>query len=90
METTYWYESDGYDYPDYIAKNKHNIYLDTLLQNKTGKLNYNLNISDRNWGKYLIIITEKGGHQCGKVLYLNSPYWNKYKYGCGRSSDIKI
>lgn len=77
METTYWYESDGYDYPDYIAKNKHNIYLDTLLQNKTGKLNYNLNISDRNWGKYLIIITEKGGHQCGKVLYFDSPYWNK-------------
>ncbi|MBX7227027.1 MAG: hypothetical protein K1X55_13420 [Chitinophagales bacterium] len=77
MQWSYWYASDGNDYPSYISGSKNNIYIDTTIQYSNGRYNFPMNIPDRDWGKYLIVVKDPGGHSCGQVVYFDTPYWKK-------------
>lgn len=74
----WWYEREENEFSNFVARNATSIIKDTLIAPADANANFSLKIEDKNWGRYLITVTDiVGGHQSGTVVFFDRPYWNR-------------
>lgn len=73
----WWY--DGYeDLASFTSRSSTILIKDTLVRNILGKTTFNYSVEGDQYGKYLVLVTdEKGGHQTGKLMHFDWPYWSR-------------
>lgn len=77
VDWNWWYDGTK-DFATFTARNGVVLYKEINLSTENGKSEFSLNIPDEEYGKYLIIITDKnGGHQTGQLIHFDWPYWSR-------------
>ncbi|NRA12889.1 MAG: hypothetical protein HRT57_13110, partial [Crocinitomicaceae bacterium] len=74
---SWWY--DGYeDLASFTSRSSTIFIKEVKLNNKNGKTSFNFKVKNDDYGKYLVLVTdEKGGHQTGKLIHFDWPYWSR-------------
>lgn len=76
IEWRWWYENDDDEASTYLTKASTIVVKDTILKTLNGKSNFNFISTSTNFARYLFVITdENGGHQTGKIISFDYPYW---------------
>lgn len=78
IQWRWWYERGYEDLANYVSRAGTIIIKDTVISAKNGKGTFPLRINYPEYGRYLITVTDPaGGHQTGKVIYIDWPYWSR-------------
>lgn len=77
VDWNWWY--DGYeDLASFTSRSSTILIKDTVVKNTNGTTNFRFSVSEEQYGKYLILVSdEKGGHQTGKLIHFDCPYWSR-------------
>lgn len=78
IQWRWWYERNEEDLANYISRAGTIVVKDTLISTKEGKSSFNFRVNYPEYGRYLITVSDlKGGHETGKVVYIDWPYWSR-------------
>jgi hypothetical protein len=78
IQWRWWYERDQEDLSDYVSRTGTICLKDTLIAADSGKGNFKFKVNYPEYGRYLVTVTDlEGGHQTGKVMYIDWPYWSR-------------
>ncbi len=78
VQWRWWYEKDADDLASYISRSGTLVLKDTLIKTIDGKGAFKFHVNYPDYGRYLITVTDlDGGHQTGKVVYIDWPYWQR-------------
>jgi len=73
---SWWWNRNDNDLSSYINSTSANVILDENISTVNGKSKVKLRIDYPDWGRYLVMATDKkGGHIAGKIVYVDWPYW---------------
>lgn len=73
---SWWWNRNDNDLSSYVNSTSANIILNEDISTTNGKAKVKLRIDYPDWGRYLVMATDKkGGHIAGKVVYVDWPYW---------------
>lgn len=71
---SWWWSSNNDNLSTYINNTSANIVLDEDISTSNGKANVKFRIDYPEWGRYLVMATDKnGGHTAGKIIYVDWP-----------------
>lgn len=71
----WWWDSSDDDLGKYSGSNYYDPIFETTTSTKNGKGDFEFEIKYPSWGRYLIKVTDGGGHSTGKVIYADWPGW---------------
>ncbi len=78
LQWRWWYEQDDENLSDYVARSGALVIADSMLSTRNGRAVYKLRISDQEYGRYLVLVSDvNGGHQSGKIVTFDWPYWSR-------------
>lgn len=78
MKWRWWYEENEDNQVNFLGRNGSRVVFDSTLVTKNGQGKFNFGISDRDYGRFMVLVTdENGGHQTGKIITLDYPSWNR-------------
>lgn len=72
---SWWWNRNDNDLSSYVNSTSANIVLDENVSTTNGKAQVKFRIDYPNWGRYLVMATDKGGHITGKIVYIDWPSW---------------
>jgi len=85
LEWRWWWDQYNGELANYANDNYHKPVKSELLSSKNGRAKVNVNISEGNWGRYLIRITDtKSGHATSTITYFDWANWME-REGTGES-----
>ncbi|MCG9879404.1 MAG: MG2 domain-containing protein, partial [Bacteroidia bacterium] len=75
IQWRWWWDRSEDDLSNYANAEEYNSLMDEEIEivNGIGKFNIRVNYPD--WGRYLILVTDEGGHSTGKAFYMDWPGW---------------
>lgn len=89
LQWRWWYENNDSDLASYIARTGSFLVKDTVLKTKQGKASVAFKINYPDYGKYVIIATDKkGNHQTGLPFTIDWPYWNRSNRVQGEHANL--
>ncbi|HET6990129.1 MAG TPA: MG2 domain-containing protein, partial [Bacteroidia bacterium] len=73
-----WWWSDDYDnLARYVSSDYYSPYMEEEISTKNGVGQFNLNVKNEDYGRYLIRVTdEESGHSTGMLAWFDWPYWD--------------
>lgn len=72
----WWWDNSDRDISYYVSRNYNSPYLKKEVQLVNGKANVDLEIPNKDWGRYYVrILDPKSGHSAGTVAYFDWPGW---------------
>ncbi|PBQ32680.1 hypothetical protein CNR22_13155 [Sphingobacteriaceae bacterium] len=78
VQWRWWYEKNEEDLSHYISRSGTIVLKDTFINAGEGRSGFNFKVNYPEYGRYLITVSDlKGGHQTGKVVTVDWPYWNR-------------
>ncbi len=78
VQWRWWYEKSEDELAQYISRAGTIVLKDTLIKTTEGKASFKFHVQYPEYGRYLITVTDlKGGHQTGKVVTIDWPYWSR-------------
>ncbi|MCW3072480.1 MAG: hypothetical protein JWO44_2370 [Bacteroidetes bacterium] len=78
IQWRWWYEKDQDNIADYISRTGTIVMKDTMIKATDGRGSFKFRINYPEYGRYLVTVTDPvGGHQTGKVIYIDWPYWSR-------------
>ncbi|MCC6370470.1 MAG: hypothetical protein IT236_05630 [Bacteroidia bacterium] len=78
IEWRWWYDRNQEDLSQYVSRAGTIVVQDTLIKTNNGKGYFKFGVNYPEYGRYLITVTDpKGGHQTGKVVCVDWPYWSR-------------
>lgn len=78
IQWRWWYERDDENLSHYMSRSGTIAIKDTNINAKEGRGGFNFKVNYPDYGRYLITVTDlKGGHQTGKVITVDWPYWSR-------------
>ncbi|MNK16757.1 hypothetical protein D3C87_349270 [compost metagenome] len=51
-------------------------YSQQVLTDRSGKASFSFKTDEEEWGRYLIRVTDEGGHSAGQTVLIDYPYWS--------------
>ena len=82
LEWRWWWESDAYEGSMYASSSSIKNVLSSKIYTEAGKASWSFNISDDDWGRYMLVCQdEEGGHTVSSVIYVDTPYWARRASG---------
>ncbi|MBN2236146.1 MAG: hypothetical protein JW729_01215, partial [Bacteroidales bacterium] len=76
VQWRWWWESGSDNLGSYAGSNSHTSILTKNFDTDSNGLgSFDFKIKYPEWGRYLIRITDKDGHSCGKTVYVDWPGW---------------
>jgi len=72
---SWWWNHNEDDLSSYVNSTSANIILDEKLSTVNGKAKVKLRIDYPEWGRYLVMATDEGGHTSGRIVYVDWPSW---------------
>ncbi len=74
----WWYEKGDEELSAYLSRSSALVVKDTILNTTKGRAKFNFRVNYPEYGRYLMVATDvKGGHQTGKIVYIDWPYWSR-------------
>ena len=88
----WWWDASNQNISTYNSSSSNALYEQhRLITNGQGKAQFNLNISDDNWGRYFVLLTdEQSGHRCGTTVYFDWGSWSGKSRGGEGSEAIML
>lgn len=78
VQWRWWYEKNEDDLAQYISRSGNIVIKDTMIKAIQGRGGFNFKINYPDYGRYLVTVSDiKGGHQTGKIVTIDWPYWNR-------------
>jgi alpha-2-macroglobulin len=71
----WWWDSSDEEEFSYNGKMYSQPFKTDSLITRKGQAVWNLKVKAPDWGRYLIRVTEEGGHSTGKIVYIDWPGW---------------
>lgn len=76
MEWRWWWDSYEEELASYVGNTYYKPIREEKISTINGKGKINFNVSEADWGRYFIHVTdEEGKHATGKVIYFDWPSW---------------
>ncbi len=89
VQWRWWYEKDNDDLATYISRSGTIVLKDTLIKTTEGRGAFKFQVSYPDYGRYLITVTDPvGGHQTGKVVYIDWPYWSRANRSSNENANM--
>lgn len=90
LEWRWWWEDNAYDGSMYASSSSIKNVSSAKIYTEAGKASWTFNISDEDWGRYMLICQdENGGHTVSSVIYVDTPYWaRRASEGVGLAETI--
>lgn len=87
MEWRWWWDQYEYELANYASDEYHKPVQTEIVSSSNGKASVRVNVSESNWGRYLIRVTDmESGHSSTQIAYFDWPNWMDREGG----SDNKI
>lgn len=76
IQWRWWWDNSGDNFSNFTQDKYNKLIKTDKVQLVNGKANWNFNVNDNEWGRYLILVKDlKSGHTTGDVVYLDEPGW---------------
>lgn len=76
IKWSWWWNSNDDDLSSYVNNTSANVVLNQDVSTVGGKAKIKFKVEDADWGRYLVMATDKqGGHIAGKIVYVDWPAW---------------
>ncbi|MCG8701274.1 MAG: MG2 domain-containing protein, partial [Bacteroidales bacterium] len=88
----WWWDTSEEDLGRYSGSNYHSPIFNTTTSTKDGKGDFEFEVKYPSWGRYLVKVTDAGGHSTGKIIYIDWPGWagKSRDEGVGSSSILTL
>lgn len=86
VDWRWWWSSDYDNLARYVSSDYYSPYMTREISTKNGLGQFNVNIKNEDYGRYLIRVTDpESGHSTGMLAWFDWPYWD----GAGtKNNDI--
>jgi uncharacterized protein YfaS (alpha-2-macroglobulin family) len=74
LQWEWWWHSSGNDLAYYMQQSHNKPIQSQVVQTRDGKASFKLSIDKNSWGRYLVRVSQPGGHSTGKIVYFDWPY----------------
>lgn len=83
VQWRWWWEQDNQESYANFTQNEYNkLITKQEISLNNGKGDYKLRIDEPEWGRYLVLVSDKnGGHTSGKSVYIDWPGWAQREQG---------
>lgn len=71
----WWWDASSESLASYMGSSYQTPVYSTHLSTKNGHGTFDFKIDYPEWGRYLIMVTDKGGHSAATVVYVDWPGW---------------
>ena len=71
----WWWDASYENLASYMGSSYQTPVYSTTISTKNGIGSFNFRVDYPEWGRYLVMVTDKGGHSAAKVVYLDWPGW---------------
>ncbi len=71
----WWWDASSEDLASYVGRNHPTPVYESTISTKNGEGSFRFKIDYPEWGRYLVMVTDPGGHSAGKVIYIDWPGW---------------
>ncbi len=71
----WWWESGSEDLAEYAGTQSHESVASGTATINNGRATWDFQVDYPQWGRYLLLAKDPGGHTTGKVLYIDWPGW---------------
>ncbi len=89
MNWNWWYESDESEITRYINRSSNNLRKTDQANISNGKLTYNLEFPEPDWGKYAVRIVDRvSGHSTMQTFYVRYSGWRNRDSGAGDAASM--
>ncbi len=89
MNWNWWYESDESEITRYINRSSNNLRKTDHATITNGKLTYNLEFPEPDWGKYAVRIVDRvSGHSTMQTFYVRYSGWRNRDSGAGDAASM--
>ncbi len=75
IEWRWWWDSSEDDLGKYSGNRHYDPIFETTTSTKNGRGDFEFEVKYPSWGRYLVKVTDAGGHSTGKVIYIDWPGW---------------
>ncbi len=76
LEWRWWWDQYNDEIANYEADNYQKPVQTNFISSSNGKASFKLNIEDKNWGRYLVRVTDvESGHSATEVVYFDWANW---------------
>jgi len=74
LQWEWWWHSNGNDLAYYVQQSHNKPIQSQIIQTREGKASFRLSIDENSWGRYLVRVSQPGGHSTGEIVYFDWPY----------------
>ncbi|MDA3944964.1 MAG: MG2 domain-containing protein [Bacteroidetes bacterium] len=74
LQWEWWWHSNGNDLAYYVQQSHNKPIQSQVVQTRDGKGSFKLSIDKNSWGRYLVRVSQAGGHSTGEIVYFDWPY----------------
>lgn len=71
----WWWDASYENLASYMGSSYQEPVYATTLNTKDGKGAFRFSIKYPEWGRYLVVVRDKGGHSAAKIVYVDWPGW---------------
>ncbi|MEX0982294.1 MAG: MG2 domain-containing protein [Bacteroidales bacterium] len=71
----WWWDASHENLASYMGSSHQTPVYSTTISTKNGKGSFNFRIEYPEWGRYLVVVSDMGGHSAAEVVYLDWPGW---------------
>jgi len=69
----WWWDASNEGLSSYMGSSYHTPIFSTKMSTKNGEGSFNFKIEYPDWGRYLVMVTDRGGHSAAKIVYIDWP-----------------
>jgi alpha-2-macroglobulin len=71
----WWWDASYENLASYMGSSHQTPVYNTTISTRNGSGSFDFRIDYPEWGRYLVVVTDMGGHSAAKVVYLDWPGW---------------
>jgi len=71
----WWWDASTENLASYMGSNYQTPVYSSTMSTRNGKGSFDFKVEYPEWGRYLVMVTDKGGHSAAKVVYIDWPGW---------------
>ncbi|HEY5371221.1 MAG TPA: MG2 domain-containing protein [Hanamia sp.] len=76
IQWRWWWDNSSDNFSNFTQDKYNKLIKTEKVQLVNGKANWNFNVGDNDWGRYLVLVKDlKSGHTTGDVVYLDELGW---------------
>lgn len=71
----WWWDASSESVASYMGSNYQSPVYSTTISTKNGSGSFDFRIDYPEWGRYLVTVSDRGGHSAAKIVYVDWPGW---------------